>query len=177
MKKIHLILMLGAIFTIGDRPPPDPKLKKALEAMAAKITALPVAKAQFFFYSLNPTWTVRDDPDGKAFHRHLILGEVEIKNDKDKSALINALAKGIRESDGVRMKCFNPRHGIRLITGSTTSDLLICFECQTIEGWGFKDGDFFSTAPSPAPVFNDMLDKYKLKRELPPSRNEPNPFE
>jgi hypothetical protein len=91
--------------------------------------------------------------------------------------LINALAKGIRESDGRVMNCFNPRHGIRLITGSTTNDLLICFECQVIKGWGFKDGDFFSTAPSPAPVFNDMLDKYKLKREHPPSKNEPNPFE
>jgi hypothetical protein len=179
MKKVYLILILGAILTIGDRPPPSAEeLKNIMEAEAAKITALPIARAKFFLYSLNSLPRLPDDlKEDEEFHNHVVLGQIEITNAEDKNALMHALAKGICESDGKVMMCFNPRHGIRLITDSSTNDLLICFECQVIKAFGFKDGDFFSTAPSPAPLFNDMLDKYKLKRERPPSTHDRNPFE
>jgi hypothetical protein len=180
MKRIHLILLLGAILTLGDTPPPSSKtLKEFMEAEAAKITALPIAKAQFFLYSLNPGESRRRDDSnaGEAFHHHIVLGKAQITNAEDKNALMSALAKGIRESDPERMMCFNPRHGIRLIIDSSTNDFLICFECQLIKTFGFNDDKSFSTTPSPAPLFNEILDKYKLKREPPPSAPVSNPFE
>jgi hypothetical protein len=56
------------------------------------------------------------------------------------------------------MKCFNPRHGIRVTQDGITADLLICFECFQIMVYvsGEKEQRVLVT-DSPVPVFNQML--------------------
>ena len=54
--------------------------------------------------------------------------------------------------------CFNPRHGIRLIGGGETTDLVICFECLQVQVFvdGRRPGGFLTSA-SPQPAFDQVL--------------------
>jgi hypothetical protein len=61
------------------------------------------------------------------------------------------------------MKCFNPRHGIRVTHDGMTADFVICFECFQVVVYvtGDKEQRFLITA-SPAPVFNQTLQNAKV---------------
>ena len=53
--------------------------------------------------------------------------------------LLDALYKGIADSDGNGAKCFDPRHGIRASVDGKTVDLVICFECSWVYVFYDKD--------------------------------------
>ena len=100
----------------------------------------------------------------KVFYGYPILGKVEIVPPQERIKLLNAFAKGVRESSGDAANCFNPRHGIRIVTETSTNDFVICFECLQVQAYGFNGGQFFSTGSSPGIVFNSFLSQYHIKR-------------
>jgi hypothetical protein len=107
---------------------------------------------QYELLSLQP---LLSQPD---FYGHEILGRVLIKDVATRKKLTSALQWGARQSDGTRMACFNPRHGIRVTRGGVVTDFVICFECRQVEVWrGGKRLASFLTSDWPQPVFDDVL--------------------
>jgi len=91
---------------------------------------------QMELLSLNPG---RPPEAGEKFHGWEVLGRTLLKGAADRAPILDALAKGLAETDGSMAACFNPRHGIRAVRNGVTTDLVICFECwqvQVIAGGG-----------------------------------------
>ncbi|MDB5298582.1 MAG: hypothetical protein JWO87_245 [Phycisphaerales bacterium] len=104
--------------------------------------------------------SLRPYPWKPDFYNHEILGRMTVTDTTIRQRLNAALQSGVRESDGTRMACFNPRHGIRVTRAGETTDFVICFECRQVQVWrGGKKITFFLTSASPQPVFDEVLQK------------------
>jgi len=128
--------------------------------LAAPVTAALEKPDQFILYSLNPD--SRHAPDDKQsednFHGYLVLGETSIDDRAEQKKLVDALQRGIAESDGTVAGCFNPRHGIRVVVGDKIYDLVICFEC--LSALVYEDGtrrQQVLVTKSPQPTFDAAL--------------------
>jgi hypothetical protein len=87
-----------------------------------------------------------------------VIGKTTIKDSNTRNRLVAALVKGVEENKGDVMKCFNPRHGIRVTHEGMTADFVICFECfQGIVYVGGGKEQRFLITDSPASVFNQTL--------------------
>ncbi len=140
--------------------------------IAAEIEAVPVSKSRMTLYSLDPDMSklysrsgeLKPEYTNRLFHGFMVFGKAEITAETEKAALLKAFARGIRESDGSVAHCFNPRHGLRLITNSSTNDFTICFECHLVQTDGFNHDPEFAINSSPAGEFNDAVSKHHLKK-------------
>jgi hypothetical protein len=105
-------------------------------------------------YSLEPDKKAKKE--GAGLRGWEVLGKTTLSGD-EKRAIVKALQKGIAASDGSAAACFNPRHGIRATHDGKTVELVICFECLSIDGW--TDGTRFSvlTDRGPEATFNEAL--------------------
>jgi len=101
------------------------------------------------------------DPPKMMFHDYVILGSVEIRDQRERSELLRALYKGISDSDGRVAACFNPRHGLSASLAGETVDLVICFECLSVATYA-KNGKGVLTTRSPLPTFNRALQREGL---------------
>ena len=147
----------------------DDDFKKGQARIADKIEKIPASKVKLFLYSLDPHDVRRFEgklPENseESFHWIPILGRVEIVSTQEKTNLLFAFAKGVRECNGLVASCFDPRHGIRIVTETTTNDFVICFECLQVEAHGFGSIQGFETSGSPNATFNKFLDEYKIKK-------------
>ena len=89
-----------------------------------------LAKAETFeLLSLSPE-ELEKPPEG-AFHRWRVLGRTSVKDVDVRKRLVTAVEKGVAEATGPA-KCFDPRHGVRVTRGGTTTDLAICFHCRQL---------------------------------------------
>lgn len=130
------------------------------------------AKAtKVYLYSIDPNHGKRFSGERpvnskKVFHGYPVLGRVEIVSPKERKALLDEFVKGIPQDDGNMPdnSCFNPRHGLRMITGSSTNDLVICFQCMQVDSFGFGCCEYFHVSNAPQSVFDGMLSKYKIKK-------------
>ena len=97
------------------------------------------------------------------FHGWPVIGKTTVEDSNTRKRLVAALGKGVEENKGDSMKCFNPRHGIRVTHDGMTADFVICFECFQVVVYvtGDKEQRFLITA-SPAPVFNQTLQHAKV---------------
>ena len=129
------------------------------------ISALESAE-RYELLSLNPDRAT--DPDHAAsqptshpaddFHGWRVLGRTTVADAPTRKRLNDALRAGARESDGTAERCFNPRHGVRVVRGDRIVDLVICFEClqvRVIENDQQSEG--FLVSESPQAVFDDVL--------------------
>jgi hypothetical protein len=92
-----------------------------------------------------------------------VIGRTTIKDSNIRNRLVAALEKGVEENKGDSMKCFNPRHGIRVTHDGMTADFVICFECfQAIVYVGGGKEKRFLITDSPASVFNQTLQHAKV---------------
>lgn len=107
------------------------------------------AKAESIeLYSLSP---FRELKPTEGFRGWLIMGKTIVKEPK---AVLEAVEKGAKDSDGKVAKCFEPRHGIR----AGDVDLVICFAClQTYVYQGEKRVASFPTTREPAALLNKIL--------------------
>ena len=101
-----------------------------------------------------------------AFQGWPVLGKTTINDPNTRKRLIAALEKGVEENKGDTMKCFNPRHGIRVTRDGKTAEFLICFQCfqAMVYVTGEKDQRVLIT-DSPAAVFNQTLQQAKVPLE------------
>jgi hypothetical protein len=95
-----------------------------------------------------------------SFHGWKVLGKETIDIPEIRKKLVDALEKGVAENQdkGIVVKCFNPRHGIRVKHNGKAADFVICFECLQVKV--YVDGgaeQTFLVSSSPAETFNKVL--------------------
>lgn len=77
------------------------------------------------------------DPSGAAdakdtFHDYKVLARAAVNDAEARKAMVEAVSKGVAESDGSIAKCFEPRHGLHVVYDGKTYDFLICYQCSQI---------------------------------------------
>lgn len=106
--------------------------------------------------SLDPRLRVPATPD--LFHGFRVLGQTVVSDDRTRRELNRALRKGAKSIFANLPRCFNPRHGIRVTRAGTTTDFLICFECEQVQVWsGDQRVAEWMTDSSPQPTFDHVL--------------------
>ena len=98
--------------------------------------ALDQANATFYRLTGEYQWSAEllgDRARWSSFRETPIVSEL-ILDCEGKSDALNILSNS-DSFGGEPMRCFIPRHGLRLSTGSQNVDLLICLECYIIKSW------------------------------------------
>jgi hypothetical protein len=94
-----------------------------------------------------------------SFQGWKVLGKKTIDTSEIRKKIVDALEKGVVENQGgVTVKCFNPRHGIRVTHNGKTADFVICFQCLQVHV--YMDGgaeQMFLVSSSPTETFNKVL--------------------
>lgn len=124
-------------------PPPDSVADRAAPGrMEAAVHAILAAADGATLYALHPyphetegaEWADRARLDD-----YVILGEAAV-DAATAQQVLGHVYDGIEASDGRVAACFNPRHGIRVHGADGTVDLVICYECLSMEI--HRDGEF-----------------------------------
>ena len=117
--------------------------------------------AHFELLSIGYGPSAKNPPED--FHGWKVIGKTTINDLEVRKRLIAALEKGVEENKGDAMKCFDPRHGIRVTRDGVTADFVICFQCfqAIVYMTGGKEQRFLIT-DSPAPLFNQTLRDAKI---------------
>jgi hypothetical protein len=114
---------------------------------------------QMELYSLDPDV---DRKDEQGFHGWKVLGKVELTKADVKGRVVRAVIKGMEEPASPA-KCFEPRHGIRLVGKGKTTDLVICFACsQTYVYRAGPDRVTLFTSKAPQTVLDKVLTDAKV---------------
>jgi hypothetical protein len=107
---------------------PENKLpQNAAEALVNTVHLTLYSLSGMIEYSLNPA-SSQDDSDKKLYGWR-ILGKVELDNAEAKKAA-GAFQDAVAGWDGLRARCFEPRHAIRLNSNGHTYDYLLCYTCS-----------------------------------------------
>jgi hypothetical protein len=116
----------------------------------------------FEVYSLDPDRVF--DKDGKlvepkdGFHGWRVLGKTEVKAAGDRKKLADALRLGAEDNFGMAAACFIPRHGVRLTADKQTVDLVICFQCLSVQVYiDGKKAEGFLVTSDPQSAFDAVL--------------------
>ena len=110
-------------------------------------------------YSLEPWF----DPETEEtqWHDVVLLGHVALSLEDTKLAVAQ-LETAVRGWDGQNPECFDPRHAIAVKSGAHSYELVISFDCQSMEV--YRDGalvDSLHLTNTPA-VFDKLLKKNNL---------------
>jgi hypothetical protein len=115
------------------------------------------------------------DPDDKAagggkggFHGWKVLGKTEVKEAEARKRLVGALRLGAEDNFGMAAACFIPRHGVRLKDGGKTVDLVICFQCLSVQVFvDGKQAKGFLTTKDPQKEYDAVLKAAGVKLPKP----------
>lgn len=139
--------------------------ERGSNALSKETRAILDESEKFVLISLEPDWITeeqRKTDKRQTFHRYPILGQTEIKDAKLKRKLVAALYAATEEyrKPGLNApapSCFNPRHGIRAMSGTNWVELVICFQCEQVVEYR-KDGeDWTMLSKEPTALFNRTL--------------------
>ena len=83
---------------------------------------------------------IKEDEQMDRMHGYGVLGRAVMSDDASANTLLAGIEIGIIEaSDGLTVDCFNPRHGLRATVGQTLWELVICYECRSMQV--YRDGE------------------------------------
>jgi hypothetical protein len=150
------LLQLHSLFSLAQVD--DKQLHDEQAGVADEISKFSASKIRLYLYALKPGQVIYFN----AFYGVPILGSVEITLPEEKDELLKAFIKGVREGNG-GAKCFIPRHALRVMSGSTTTDFVICYECGYVRSDSFPNGSTVFISHSPQAAFDKYADKYHLK--------------
>src|SRR5579884_914476 len=144
---------------------PQNRIPEAVERLFGKAET-------FELYSLDPD--VKFDKDGKGvevkdgFHGWKVLGKTEIKGEDNRKRLADALRLGAEDNFGMVAACFIPRHGIGVKGAGKTGDLVICFQCLSVQVFvADKQQKGFLTSGEPQAGFDAALKAAGVKLPKP----------
>jgi hypothetical protein len=82
---------------------------------------------------INPRALPEGNPERKKeLHGYEVLSEVRIDSKEQRKEAAAFLGKTLHWDDLRMAGCFNPRHGLRVVSGRRRLDFLICFECHRV---------------------------------------------
>ena len=73
-----------------------------------------------------------DPPDRERLYGFAVLGKVDVPDPAVRRRLARAFAAATAGRP-TPLKCFRPRHAVRVVRAGVPTDTLICFECHTYE--------------------------------------------
>ena len=86
--------------------------------------------------AVNPDWPTKESKaDPSTLHGYTVRGRAMLEGREVRLELLNALAAGARENNGMSAACFNPRHAIVAEVDGKICELIICFECLACQVW------------------------------------------
>jgi hypothetical protein len=152
IRRIPRVLVLAALFLPWVKAYPEER------KLPDKVWAILNEADQLELLSLDPD---QEKEAKDKFHGWNVLGKTGIKDKKAREGVVSAVSKGVKESDGTRANCFEPRHGIRATKEKQTVDLVICFECLSVEiyldGGNKREGDPIAITKSPETALDKVL--------------------
>jgi len=190
MKGGILILVLSALLLRADAEPPMPGARflnspdfesrsagekrwaqRAIDSAAKEIVPRLLSAQSIVIYSLDPNHLDFFKPEvtnRRYFHGYPLLGKQTIWRKSDLEHFEGNLIQGLIPSE--KVLCFQPRHAIRIHTGKSTTDMILCFECGKMRVFGLgpdasSDDYFFDVSVRDS--LNEFLDASKIKRDLP----------
>jgi hypothetical protein len=111
-----------------------PEYAKAVRERIADLRALLAKADQVDVFKLAPRPIDASKQGTKVdFHGYEIVRRVRVGKAEQRRELAAFLGKALSASYFSRAACFNPRHGLRVLGGQRTVDLVICFECNRIK--------------------------------------------
>ncbi len=153
----------------AEAQPPVAPASNEKNRLRSEVEAFLKEASSMELVSLDPT---RLPPDAAApvhgtFHGYRVTGRAALPDAGQRKALAELVLRGIRESDGSQAKCFEPRHGIRVEQDAKVLDLVICYECLSIEAFGniFVGGtepQTVLTSPAVEPAVTSAFNKAGL---------------
>jgi len=81
-------------------------------------------------YSTNPDSRAFHWWFSRWFHDYRIIGRIRVIDPVQQRQVTATVRRAAQTYVGDTKCGFSPRHGVRLSSGSTTFDFLICFECS-----------------------------------------------
>ncbi|MDA7864115.1 hypothetical protein N9268_01405 [Akkermansiaceae bacterium] len=105
------------------------------------------------------------------FHKHSILGQLEIRDPKVIAQIHLELFKRIESQypGNSYTMCYNPRHGLRIFRGEETRDFQICFECNHLNVFRnieAEEPEWIGLETHPEELkLNVILDKAGIQRQ------------
>jgi hypothetical protein len=165
MKKGTIIGLAAAticLLTLANRnlkPAEGADIPRGFDTLSKEARAILDQSEKLVLISIEPG---PPGPDGKtntkkSFHNHAVLGQTEVRDEKRKGELLSALYGAVYEYRGRLYGCFNPRHGIIAIAGTNRVELVICFECQSVQEFVNSSESRCLISDSPSEIFNRTL--------------------
>jgi hypothetical protein len=142
--------LVGTLVLTPAAPCADDKLPEAAQTILDKAEHLELL-------SLDPS--PQSEKPKETFHEYKVLGKTAIKDAEVRKMLLAALNKGIKDANpNVSAGCFHPRHGIRATHDGKTVELVICFECISLQVFlGEKREGWPAVTRSPEATFDKVL--------------------
>ena len=104
--------------------------------LAAELIDVLLADESLEIVAIDPDWpTTESKKDPASLHGYAVRGRAQLMDRQLRQELLQALAQGARENDGMSAACFNPRHVIIAESNGKTCELIICFECLACQVW------------------------------------------
>ena len=69
----------------------------------------------------------------RHFRGWRLLGQTNINDPVTRRKVSVSVERSVRDFDGLIAACFNPRHALRVTSGTQTYDFIICYECHSME--------------------------------------------
>ncbi len=129
----------------------------------ADVTGILESPDTFEILALDPMPHELSPSEGEIFHGYRVLGQIELSSAGERRQLLEAIYRGIHESEGMAAACFNPRHGIHAVRAQDTVDLVICFECLSMQVYGPSGRDSVLTHSSVEPSVSAIYRSNGLK--------------
>lgn len=134
---------------------------RAEEIFPSEVREVLKTNQKFELLSLDPGKTKKET--GKDFFGYYVLGKTRITDTKQKNEILNSISNGIAQGQGMA-RCFDPRHGVRVESGTNVVDFLICFECGHLYIFSNKHTNWLrATTSSPQTLLNETLKKAKVQ--------------
>jgi hypothetical protein len=110
----------------------------------------PTLRSPNFFSRLTENLSYRH------FRGWRLLGQTNISDAATRKRVAASVETAVRNFTGWRANCFNPRHAVRVTSGSQTYDFVICYECGSLQCYS-GERDVGSVCMSGSPRSLDAL--------------------
>jgi hypothetical protein len=107
----------------------DDQAQRVLER-ASSMTVMsiePTLLSPNFFARLSESFSYRH------FLGWRLLGQTTVNDAATRKRVAASIESAVRNFNGWRATCFNPRHAVRVTSGTQTYDFVICYECGSLE--------------------------------------------
>ncbi|MEO6847956.1 MAG: hypothetical protein ABI443_10165, partial [Chthoniobacterales bacterium] len=131
MKTLYRLTCLIPLLALAACAIQGNSRSQVAEAASLRALAKNSANTAITLYTLNP----HRSPLGKVkadqvFHGFGVVGQTVVTAAADRQTLLDSLATGVESSKSNAHVCFNPRHGLRVLSGEQVTDYVICFQCM-----------------------------------------------